>query len=523
MRPWLLTSALLLLVCLIARAQPASVSGVIVEAFSGMPVAHARVRLVSTIASSLVFEQWSDDLGRFSIPNVESGTYNAWGEIAGYHRVRALTDGHFEPSIVVDSEKSVNGLKISVAKDAVVIARVVDERGNPMTGVWLQASPVLEDNPKVERGSYGLSGADMLGECRFVMTPGKYTIRAATPWSSSYEDLPKGKVFGGPVYDPAAVDVEADSEVEVRIDIPIRRHPRTGLSISGKVSPAPVSGEAVTVHVQFGVDRNAELSARVLAAQARDGSFKVTDLQPGFYRVFAVYSGEAKTTRSQVVEVTLDKTSVEQVELSPIPRFSVKGTVQWAGESWLIDGPVSLVPVSKTMDRARDCCTNTFNPFNPDFHRFEITDVVPDAYRVILPTERGGGLYVRQILLGDAELKDGLLDLRNGPPKNEIKVILDDKSGQISVSVLDQNGHSTDHGTVVLVPDGRSDAQVMYANSMGAGGYGFQGLPPGKYRVIHTYNYPLDEEWLRQKRETGDLVEVHEGEHKKFTLRLPPL
>jgi hypothetical protein len=156
-------------------AQGGRISGVTIDAFDGIALPHAHVKVVSTLEPDWVHDAWSDEMGRFSIPNVKPGYYVAMAELTGYHRVSAVGNGEVESGLQVKGESHVEGVRIFMSKDAVLMARVVNEDGSSISSVTIDVRPIPEKHVRVIRERTQQSAGND-GDCQFVLTPGRYKV-----------------------------------------------------------------------------------------------------------------------------------------------------------------------------------------------------------------------------------------------------------------------------------------------------------------------------------------------------------
>jgi hypothetical protein len=518
------SSLLFVLSCAHVLAQTGSISGFTVDAFDGTAVPHVHIKVVSTLQSDLVFDASSDEMGRFSITNVKPSYYAPVSELAGYHPVGAVSNGEVQGGLQVKAESHVEGLRILMSKDAILTARAAHEDGRPILGVQIEVKPIPEKGARIVRESkHGFAGDG--GECQFVLTPGRYKVSTSlnTSLPSSSESTSRGAM-----YEPAEAEVEVSADFRARVDLTIRRRraPDEDESISGTVKGRPDGPTYTTVQLESGPSPDALRATRVVALKSGDASFRFTELKHEFHRIYATCCREKSSLYSQVVDLTPSGTNREPVELVLAPAFSLKGTVEWSDERGEIRAPIDLRPVVSTPEKAMYCCAHS--PALGVDGPFEIPDVAPGLYRVYF-YDRHSDIYVKQVLLGDTELKDGILDLRNGDPRAALKIVFSRRAGQLRLNLTDENDQPAGRGKVKLIQEGGSDPGGTWTENWSAGAgsiRGFYGLPPGKYRIIWTdepltYLLELDREWLKKNEENAEEIEIREyqGEEQTTTLK----
>ena len=85
-----------------------------------------------------VYGAISDASGHFSIANMPPGTYAVIGERAGYVYISA-------PTIALKDGQRLTDFKLEMTPQTIISGRVVDEYGDPVEGVPVEALPVAED------------------------------------------------------------------------------------------------------------------------------------------------------------------------------------------------------------------------------------------------------------------------------------------------------------------------------------------------------------------------------------------
>jgi len=158
-------------------AQQASLAGTTVDAIAHKPLSGVHVRLVIRLPGvpPAVYGAISDASGHFSIASMPPGTYAVIGERAGYVYISAPT------TALKDDQRSTD-FKLEMTPQTIISGRVVDEYGDPVEGVPVEALPVAEDAGKAHLytplNSMSGNNTDDRGEFRLRGAPGKYRLRA---------------------------------------------------------------------------------------------------------------------------------------------------------------------------------------------------------------------------------------------------------------------------------------------------------------------------------------------------------
>jgi hypothetical protein len=110
-----------------------------------------------------------------------------------------------------------------------------------------------------------------------------------------------------------------------------------------------------------------------------------------------------------------------------------------------------------------------------------------------------------------------------GPSHGMLKIIVSDRVGGLWVETLDRVGKPSAGGKLMLAAEGKPDPEMIWTPQSLAGPLrGFHGLPPGRYRIIWTFDLvpsPLDINWLKREMGKADSVEVLERVEVRTTSR----
>jgi hypothetical protein len=120
------------------------ISGTAVNALGGQPVAHARISIVSTSDSPVLFRigssgdrsvlqtETSAADGRFTFRDVQPGKYSLVAECRGFYRQTLDAHDNFSTDVVVGAGKDSENIIFRLRPEAVIFGRVLDESGDPV-------------------------------------------------------------------------------------------------------------------------------------------------------------------------------------------------------------------------------------------------------------------------------------------------------------------------------------------------------------------------------------------------------
>ena len=128
-----------------------------------------------------------DAAGRFELPNLPPGRYRLTvtpGPAAARFLTAEYPDPASEPPLVVSGNRSIDEITIPLPRAAVITGRVVNERGEPLSGIIVSAIGVL---PAIrirrpQAGLVPLARTDDHGHFRiFGLPPGDYVLQGILP------------------------------------------------------------------------------------------------------------------------------------------------------------------------------------------------------------------------------------------------------------------------------------------------------------------------------------------------------
>ena len=167
------------------------ISGVVVSATSGQPLAGADVTLTDPKTAVLVMETTSDAEGRFAFSHLSDGKYSLRATHRGY--IASAFDDHdgFSSAIVTGQGLVSTGLRFAIKPLAVIYGAVSDDSGDPVQQgrISLYRQDERSGTGKIVRA--GATITDDLGNYEFPrLSPGNYYIAVmAQPWYASQQQF----------------------------------------------------------------------------------------------------------------------------------------------------------------------------------------------------------------------------------------------------------------------------------------------------------------------------------------------
>ena len=186
-----------------------TISGTVVSAATGTPLAQTRVTLIDTNNSRNAASLLTGEGGRFTFPRLGPGKYSLQGSRRGY-----LTSGYqqheqFWSAIVTGEELETENLQLRLMPAAVLSGKVLDETGEPVRGAEIKLYMEQHANGMTRVMPAGNTQANDLGVFEFFsLSPGKYFAAvSARPWYAVHPPSAAPDNTGSP---PVLVDKSLD-------------------------------------------------------------------------------------------------------------------------------------------------------------------------------------------------------------------------------------------------------------------------------------------------------------------------
>ena len=521
----------LVLAILAARltAQVASVEGTVVDQTTGKPLPRVHVSLLTAsdaFSADAASGAISDSAGHFSVSQMPPGHYQAILRLTGY--VQAAENLNFDLKV----GQQLTGLNFKMAQASMLTGRVVDEEGDPMSGVAIVVSPVTPGQIASLARDWREKETDERGEFRILTGPGKYYVKAS-PSTMRFQGTPEIRSDGtieklyATTYYPGAATKESATPVEViagrdaegiviHLRGPASQPP---LTVSGTVTGLPADSQASVVATR--VSDAEQQFGTAFAQTRRDGTFALAGLSPGIWDVFAQVPVRTKFLVARA-RFTLNSSDVTNLLLAPQEPGDLTGTVEVAGgrskETWTIR-------LERFGGGPRLSGENTAARVDRD-GSFRIAKVWPGSFRVAIDPLPDTA-YLKTVELDGVALKDGAVEIMGGVPRLKVTVGLD--GAVISGKVRNEKGDPPAGDLGVFLMAGPKDVKSSEPEVQN-GKYGLTGVPPGRYRLV-ALNYgpaalDLDaverDEALRKLFAAAEEFEIKPGDRLTKDLQLTP-
>jgi hypothetical protein len=436
----------------------------------------------------------SDDEGKFVFDKLEPGRYSLSGEKAGFGRQQygSRTGGQFSPGspLTLEPGQKMIEIEFKLLPQAVILGRVVDEDGEPVTGAMVQ---VMRQLPYARQpiGMMGASAND-IGEFRIGnLAPGKYMIRVDYR-SGMYGPVQTARVPEGQerrdyvsTYYPGVTDPSSAVPIEVTAGrevsgIEVRLQKARVYKVSGRVQGVatdPTARISVSLQPQ---KRSMGFSGGFGGGNVKpDGTFVLPSVQPGSYFLTLMSMGAGRPQSLARLPFTVTNGDVENIVLQAGQTLLITGRVIAETETpTKITGQVMLrgaegfgfgsMPVRVAEDGT-----------------FKLEGVSRDKHEVVV-MGIPDGMYVSSIRVGNHDVLEHGLDLSNVETAPSIEVRFSSKGATVQGVVLHE-GKPAPGAMVTLLPQPFRPEEFMMsrkaAQSDQSGRFTISGIAPGEYRA----------------------------------------
>jgi len=487
----------------LTAAHAGVVQGTVQEYASGYALSRTVVRLIPVPRADNI------DLKQMQLRTAGAGQFVFFSVPDGYYFLIATREGYF-PGAYGQRRPNGQGTPIYVTKDTDLFAQLRMHRKGAITGRVLDENGVgIEDVPVVayrarlplrvagqgtsdDRGVYRIHGLDS----------GRYWVRT----TSHTLDDGSGIL---PTFGPQSREVREARAHEVRLDDD---------TPDADVRPEfgnlfQLGGEVQCFDGIVKVTLTSETVHRVTQIPC-GANYMFPSLSPAVYEITAE---NLKDKESGYIELFVDKaTSNAAVKLQASP--TVEFDIRRAGSS-------SQVNFTVTVTGRRQ-----------DLYDSGAEQQIPTPHATLLPghwelsAQAGSDKYIESITGNYGEIRR-----ENQPEKSiewfdvfiaaryagRIRITVADKAAQISGSVT-KEGKAVPGAPVFLWPLAETARRSLKGYRMviadTEGKYHFEGLPPGDYRLLATYDYTeIDESALDE----GAAITIHAEESQRTQADLP--
>jgi 5-hydroxyisourate hydrolase-like protein (transthyretin family) len=508
-----------------------TISGTVVSAATGTPLAQARVTLTGTSNSQNTASLLTGEGGRFAFGQLEAGKYSLRGSRRGYLASGYQQHEQFWSAIVTGEAFETQNLVLRLMPAGVISGKVLDEMGEPVRNA--QAKLYMEGH------SSGMTRVTLMGNTQtndlgvfefFSLSPGKYFAAvSATPW---YAVHPPSEPQGVSETPPMAVDKSLD------VTYPMTYY--GGTTESDEASPIMIKGgahEEIEIHLtpveslrlRFHIPEQGQregfqvpiLEKHVFDSVEYISTEGVNQISPGFFEMNGVPAGkytvripgaQGQGARFTEADIRNDGQELETDEAEP--AANVKLAVRLANGE-----PLPKQLGLGLQDERRQVAA--FSAVGPE-GTVAFDDLAAGSYKIIATRTPEKAYAVGRILTESGQPVGPTL---NVPAGAELQFNVKLVSGVASVEGFAKRGDKPASGVmVVLIPAEPETHQDLFRRdqSDSDGSFSLPDIIPGTYTVVAIED-AWDFDWsqpsaLTRYAKNGQPVTI--SENKQGTIHL---
>jgi protocatechuate 3,4-dioxygenase beta subunit len=525
-----------------APQDKARIEGTLINQATGGPLRKGTISLSAAVTGQqssntpapIAYAVMSDAEGRFVIEGVDPGRYKMTADHAGYIRLTYRSGG--SGFLSVSPGQTLKDIRLAITPQGVIAGRVVDEDGDPLTEVTVQAFVWRTIN-----------GVRRLGFARYVQVDDQGNFRVANLEAGSYvlsahlDRMPPvnaDKIHDAYIttYYPSALEISETTQIPLiagaeATNIEIRLRRARVFHIRGKVvdaSGSPVQSTALALNRSGGLVTDVSGDITI----SRDGAFDFANVRPGSYYIepannvlFATDQGGGSMNKKLFAHytVTVADEDVKDITLQLHAGATLTGTISTEDATAQTTSAKPLLPTIRLQPLDSPDVSPATASSKAD-GTFELHDVAPRHYRVnVIGTTEGS--YVKSVRFGGEDITNGTLDLTDGSG-GAIEIKLSPSGATVSGTVQNANGDPVGDVLVTIGPKAvEATTESLFFRKTRTdqnGQFSIKSLPPGEYRVLAWED--VDEQLVTdpefRAHFDGNSAEVTLSENSKQTAEL---
>lgn len=525
----------------------ARIHGQVVAAETGTPIRWAQVRATSleTRAGGVTS---TDAEGLFEIKDLPAGRYTVVATKGGFVSIEfgQRRPGEQGTPLELSDAQLANKVNFALPRGGVIAGQITDDNGDPAPGISVSALRYTFMGGTRSLVPPGVEGStdvtDDQGTFRLYGLPsGSYIVSAAhRTWSSSEAGVSNTEANGyAPTYFPGTSNLAEATAVSIRAG-----QQQTGTNFSLIITRlSRIRGRALnsrgepvaraTIMMMPANPTVMLLSLGPKNAQAgADGSFQIPSVAPGRYTLSIRPMGQSSPSDEFGRLLLIVDSDIDDLVITTSPGTIARGTVVTDDGSIPELRADQVQVVASPAEPMMMPAGNSIGRMNEDF-TFEIASVFDR--RLIRPSVPfTTGWYVKAVYHDGVDVTDTGVDFSSYTAVDDLRIVLTQKTTELSGLVLDARGRPIPDATVIVFPDSRerwSQLSTRYVRSTRPdtdGRYRIRSLPPERsYLVIAVRGLQEgqagDPEFLARAREDAKVFSLGEGEIKALDVRLSVL
>ncbi|HET7106782.1 MAG TPA: carboxypeptidase regulatory-like domain-containing protein [Candidatus Acidoferrum sp.] len=512
--------------CATVRAEETyTLRGKVVSSVDGTPVRGALVQLSGPEQGSAL----SGNDGSFAFSKLAAGEFFVSARKQGYF---ATELGEPLGAVVerVRLDVATRELSLRLIPEGIIFGKIVDEQGEPIEGLEVQARPRFERNSGRNSGPDRTATTNEAGEYRISgLTAGAYylleTVRTVKGYEAMLTTIRRVK-SGVPIYFyPGVLEAAQAATIRVlpgssqQLDWRIAHQPL--YQVSGRVQTRGGGANLLVALLSSYSDQNF-----TLVSANPDGSFVLPAVAPGEYAVAAVEMTNEEAAKAQVaVKMITVKANMPNLLLQvfPVTRIPIRFREEYTHKSDTESSPdsapanVEFLRVDLPVEVAARF-TDQQSDWNAQKKELQVL-LEPGVFRIQI--QASPKIYVASAMNGHTDLLKEDLVVAPGSGAEPIELVLRDDPGSVSGTVrLDGKAAP---GRVVLLPENAPRHAATFSADA-SGRFAFPDLAPGRYFLLALGNGTeldlQDPGTLRRIQSRGEAVELQADGRASVDLEL---
>jgi hypothetical protein len=513
------------------------IRGRVVAADTGLPLRRAQLTLgVPTGPPGSQPTVSTDEEGRFEFTELPAGRHILSASKTGY---LTLSYGQRRPletprPLEVADGQVLDRIDFRLPKGGVIVARITDDVGDPLAGVFVQAEYYGFVQGQRRLTSGGNSRTDDLGEARMSgIPPGEYYVSADANFggSSAVLDVSDSGRRYATTYHPGtltvaqaqSVSLTVGQEAIVNFSLLSARAARVSGVLRRSDGSAPVGA---TLSLGRQITSGSMGSAVELLP---NGNFSVPNLLPGEYTLSAspraVPGATSDLTREYArMAITMAGVDVNDLVITTVRAAAFSGQVVFDSGP----APADIQPASLQIYGAFPESPLAFGRFvtNADW-TFDVADLAGTGMlRLRAPVN---GWFLKAVTIEGKDVTDTPVEFTGIRTYRDVQVVLTQKRSEVTGTVTDARNQPTTDYVVLVFPEDRSQ-WTPQSRFIGTGRpdqqgqFKISGLPPGRY-LAAAIDYLAtgqgsDPDLLERLQSEAIRLTLAEGESRSLGLKL---
>lgn len=519
----------------------ARLSGRVTSLDSGRPIRRAVVRISGPELREGKSVS-SDADGRWELRELPAGRFTLSVTKGGYVSLSYGQRRPFEAGKPIDvaNAQVIEKLDIALPRGSAITGKVVDEFGEPVSGVSVTPMRYRFTAGQRRMTNSGMSDTtDDLGQFRLHgLAPGDYYVTARST-SFTFLGTSEDRTGYGQTFYPGTLNAGEATRLNVTVgqevqNILITLAPSRIANLSGTATTA--DGKPVSTGMIMLRNTSTTAPMNVTPALVRDGAWTMTGVVPGEYQLMLQYvpnleqiAMTGSTTGITTAEFATETLVVTGEDLKGIalitrPGGTIRGAARFDGAP----APAVTSGMGMTATESIDAMTplGGIGIFKPDWS-FELKGVI--GKRLLRPGGLPSGWFLKSITYEGSDITDSGIDVAAGQEVSGVEVLFTRSAAEVSGTVQTARGSAVDDYVVVFFPPesdkwGWQSRFVRVARPDQTGRFILNGVAPASYLAVALeYLEPGEEsnpEFLERLKSLGTAVRVDEGEKKTLTLKL---